>query len=584
MAREDLLHMVVLKDIRLPFTTVVMASLLITAPSFSEFAVANEKDKARKNLSLESSGSLRSLTLEPQRFLLAVGIDHFSDPLWQPLRFASKDAVDVHQAFTNGSNSFDSAQLLNSPKGVTKASILQALDRLEDNNRNEDDVVVLYLSTHGTVAYRENGRVGRFIITSDTQSQAVADTALDYDELIKKFKALQSRRKVLILAFCHSGIGKSVLTPAMKKSLAQLKGPYFEEPIYENSEGTMVLTASGWREPALEDPKLANDVYTHYLLKGFTEDVNGDGAVSITEAHSYAAVKTYNHTRGRQRPSAIVELLGADPILVSGEKQKSGDAVLYSLMRRFSGLLVSLDGIDKGTLEKGIRVPAGRSRLEFRDPQTKKIIANQTVNFKAGREYSVANILVPRFPNTFNLGIVHGRFEDAHLRRSYAPGPSTGYKISYIRDDGLDLSTLGQYNFGFDISYFPLIAEQIVADEFATFEQRRRMWQVSSYIGSSDTIASLTTANRAVVTEWQWEGGPSLLYFERSIDAAAIETPTKSRLAPGFKTQIAVGTTYPYYLLKVRLFTELAAFYSVADNAKDFVARGQAGLQVGMFW
>ena len=60
---------------------------------------------------------------------------------------------------------------------------------------------------------------------------------------MKQFNRLKSRKKVLILAFCHSGVGKSLLTPAMKRALASLKSPYFEEPIQTYSEGPIILTS-----------------------------------------------------------------------------------------------------------------------------------------------------------------------------------------------------------------------------------------------------------------------------------------------------------------------------------------------------
>ena len=40
---------------------------------------------------------------------------------------------------------------------VTKDQILRAMRRFSEANRNEDDVLVVYFSTHGTVGYKADG-------------------------------------------------------------------------------------------------------------------------------------------------------------------------------------------------------------------------------------------------------------------------------------------------------------------------------------------------------------------------------------------------------------------------------------------
>ena len=264
------------------------------------------------SLSMAASRAEIEESLRPKKFVLSIGVNTFESDVWRDLRYAGKDAKDVYDAFTSNKVKFDGGMLvtqgaLNKP--VTKDDIDRSFARLYQSNRNEEDMVVVYISSHGTVAYKEGGKIGRYIITSDTDPKRLKETAIDYDKLMERFSGLRSRKKVLILAFCHSGVGKSVLTPEMKRALASLKSAYFQEPIHNRAEGSIVLTASGWKEPALEDSNLKNDVYTHFLLRGLDRDQNGDGAVSITEAHTFASNMTYQYTQGRQRPSAIMELL-----------------------------------------------------------------------------------------------------------------------------------------------------------------------------------------------------------------------------------------------------------------------------------
>ncbi|MBC7659740.1 MAG: caspase family protein [Chitinophagaceae bacterium] len=525
--------------------------------------------------------------LRPKKFVLSIGMGKFQDPVWRELRFSRKDARDVYGFFRKDEKNFDGGELLSDidhPLGPD--DIRKAFARLEQDNRNEEDTVVVYVSTHGTVAYKDDGKVGRYIVTSKTDPKHMKDTALDYDQLVSSFQALKSRKKVLILAFCHSGVGKSVLTPEMKRALAQLKGPYFEEPIQERSEGSIILTASGWREPALEDERLQNDVYTHYLIEGFTQDRNGDGAVSITEAHAYAAQKTYDYTQGRQRPSAIMELLGSDPIIVSGslkEKSKSSTASLFSLMDRFSKLVVSVDGKDYGSVEKGLTVPEGEVRLTIKDPENHKVLADRVVNFQSGREYSIANYLLPRLPHSLMLGVSVIQFLDQTTQKGYAPTVSQGFNLRYTYEEAFSL-----YDLVLEGSYFPEQKEKIEVDTQLSgrreFEQKRSM--VGLMAGGSRRVPldSLSRSDRSIHTDAHWLVGLKVLELKRTLSEPAFEQLDKSVATGGLTIGGGAEVTWAYHLVR-------AGFDIRADFLKNFTADStriltlpSASLYVGSFW
>jgi hypothetical protein len=518
--------------------------------------------------------------LRPKKLVLSVGVSHFRDKLWHDLRFATKDARNLYEALTADSIGFDGGQLLVSSPGqaVDLANIQKSFQRIKDNNRNEDDVIVVYLSTHGTVAYKEDGKIGRYIITSGTDPKNLAKTALDYDQLMSWFHSLKSRKKVLILAFCHSGVGKSVLTPQMKRQLAQLKSPYFEEPIQERAEGSIVLTASGWREPALEDGRLQNDVYTHFLLEGFQRDMNGDGAVSITEAHQYASQKTYQYTKGRQRPSAIMELLGADPVILSGEVETSSKASLYSLMGRFSKLLVAVDGKDMGSLEKGLVVPNGKVRLTLRDPESRDVVADRVVNFEAGREYSVANYLIPRLPNNIFVSAESFYVANRDVRQGYLPGSHSGVKLRYRREEALSI-----YDAEVGLTWFPERRETIAAGG-EQFAQVRRMGILDLQLGTRSRVHSLTAADRSVRTESRLFAGPSLLYVDRDVPVPAFEQKQAQSAVPGLRLTAGLDMILPYHLVKLGFDTNVGFYRNFAQDGPQALSTVSANLSIGTFW
>ncbi len=524
-------------------------------------------------------------SLRPKTLVLAVGVGKFEDPIWRELRFARKDAADFYSFFRNKNGRFDGGELLTDlDRPIDADDIRKSLQRLAQDNRNEEDTVIVYVSSHGTVAYKEDGKVGRYIITSKTDPKRMKDTALDYDQLIASFQALKSRKKVLVLAFCHSGVGKSVLTPEMKRALAQLKAPYFEEPIQERSEGSIVLTASGWREPALEDERLNNDVYTHFLIKGFADDRNQDGAVSITEAHAYAVQKTIEYTQGRQRPSAIMELLGSDPIIVSGElKRKNKGASLFSLMDRFSKLVVSVDGKDFGAVEKGLSVPEGDVRLTIKDPENHKVLADRVVNFQNGREYSIANYLIPRLPNSVAFGVRGTQFLDRTTQKGYAPDVSQGFDLRYTREEAFSL-----YDLVFGASFYPESKEKIEVNTQSSglreFEQTRTMFSVLAGVSRRIPIDSLSRGDRTIRTEGRWLGGAEVLALQRKLDEPAFEELDKSVLTGGLAVAGGAEVTWAYHLIKAGVEVRADFLKNFTDESSRILTAPSVSIYAGSFW
>ncbi len=524
-------------------------------------------------------------SLRPKKFILSIGMGRFDDPVWRELRFARKDASDMYKFFTTDKLKFDGGELLSdADQPVSSDDIRKAFKRLEQDNRNEEDTVVVYISTHGTVAYKDDGKVGRYIITSKTDPKRMKETALDYDQLMASFQALKSRKKVLVLAFCHSGVGKSVLTPEMKRALAQLKAPYFEEPIQERSEGSIILTASGWREPAIEDEALSNDVYTHFLIEGFTQDRNDDGAVSITEAHAYAAQKTYDHTHGRQRPSAIMELLGSDPIIVSGKlKEKNRSASLFSLMDRFSKLVVSVDGKDYGAVEKGLTVPEGEVRLTIKDPQNSKVLADRVVNFQSGREYSIANYLLPRLPNSVSIGVRGLQFLDRTTQKGYAPSTSQGFDIRYTREEAFSL-----YDLVVDASYYPEVKESIEVDTELSgtqdFDQKRSMFGLMVGASRRIPIETLSRTDRTIHTEARWLAGVQALTLQRKLTEPAFDELDKTVTTGGLALGGGAEVTWAYHLIKAGVEVRGDFLRNFTDESSKILAAPSVSIYAGSFW
>ncbi len=343
-----------------------------------------------------------SAAFRPRRIALLVGVRSFADERFRELKFPEKDVGDLRQFLATHNQAEGDEEIVLIDDLATGAGFAAALDELERKNTSSEDIVLVYLSTHGTLAYGEGHALRRFAAMKDTDFDKVAQTGVALDYLQNRLSRLKSTRKALILALCHSGGGgKSQLPTELEKELTTLKSEFFPQPLHEVSAATMVLSASAWGQPAREDDRLRNDIYTHFLLEGLEKnDTDRDGAVSLFEAHEFARSKTYDYTRGLQTPTALLRLEGTDPIILNGDVRHESSPLIFADAEQFRSAQVYVDGRNKGTLWEPQRLPPGRVRLTLVDPQhpTTPLI-DHDVFVRSGQAYAVSSLV--RRPPSF---------------------------------------------------------------------------------------------------------------------------------------------------------------------------------------
>ena len=399
--------------------------------------------------------------LKPKRLALLVGINSFSDERWPALKHAVSDAKELGELLSNSEKGrFDSVRVLADEGGTSLEQVLSALDDLERQNASPSDTVLVYFSTHGTLYRGPEAKLARYLVTSDTDQKKIRNTALMVRDLLQRFDRLPSKRKVLVLASCHSGSGKSALPEQISSELKGIKGAFFVQPLEEISQASMVLTACAWGETAREDDKLGHDIYTHYFIEALTgEDTDGDGAVTASEAHAHALSRTYYHSRGRQRPQMESNVLGADPIVLSGRRIYPADPVLFSFLPHLTGMRVKVNGRDKGELPARLVLTPGSHQIQVvNGGEEGPKILDRKVEFKPGDRLAVETLIERSRPH-WHVSIRGGyqRFLDEEARRTWI-GPAPVFGISATRLDfpldqletGLDLS-LGGGNQPLDI-------------------------------------------------------------------------------------------------------------------------------------
>jgi hypothetical protein len=359
----------------------------------------------------------------PRRIALLIGISQFQDPQWRNLRYSEKDARDLAAALKDPARGhFDQVRLLTRPEQTTRTAILAALRQLQQEATRPDDVVVVYVSAHGTLARDGQGELRRYLVTQDASYRAIPQTALSMDVLKAEFDKLPSRRRLLVLATCHSGSGKSLLPKELEEELAGIKSGFYARPLEESSRASMVFAACDWGETAREDEGLRNDIYTHFLIEGLNgaADRNADGAVTATEAHDHARRRTFAFTQGRQRPSAEILEVGADPVVLSGNIHRVGRPELFSYNPRLDGFTLKVDGEPRTELPGGAAVVPGRRTVELTKGDS--VLVRREVEVGVGDRLPLEQLLADTFPRR-SLSLVGGVFSfvDARSRNELLP-------------------------------------------------------------------------------------------------------------------------------------------------------------------
>lgn len=338
----------------------------------------------------------------PRRFALLVGIDTFDDPRFPALRFAAADARALGSKLTG----YASVRVLTTPEATLKAALLSELEALSREATHPQDTVLVYFSTHGTLARRPGAALERVIVTHDTRQDLLADTGLTVARVKAMLEAMPAQRKALVLALCHSGKGKSALSEQVVAQLAASKAPP-APALHEVSEGMLVLTACAYGETARESEAVGHDLYTHGLLTALERgDRDGDGAVTALEAHDFAREATFSLSGGEQRPTAEVELVGRDPVVLSGEVVRSSAPVLYSYAPAADGLRLRVDGAVKGSFPGGFALGPGVREVSIEDARSGAVLGATRVVLEPGARVDLTDALPP--PPAWTLSLQPG--------------------------------------------------------------------------------------------------------------------------------------------------------------------------------
>lgn len=194
------------------------------------------------------------------KWALVVGISKFATP-GHDLQYAAKDAQDFSNYLINEANfKKDHVMVLLNEK-ATRANVMEAFgDQFLPAVTQPGDLVVIFVSTHGTPARKDKG--GRnYIVAYDTDANKLYGTGVDMDELYKRLKnEVKTDRLLIVMDTCYSGGG----VPGAKGEHAPAN---FDASEIAQGSGHLVISSSSPDQRSWESRASQNGIFTKYLLE-----------------------------------------------------------------------------------------------------------------------------------------------------------------------------------------------------------------------------------------------------------------------------------------------------------------------------
>lgn len=205
------------------------------------------------------------------KWAVIVGISNFQNPKYN-LHYSAKDAMDFRQFLIKEQNFREDHIVTLIDQQATRANIMSAFgSRWLPNVAEPGDLVVIYISTHGTPSSVDNG--GRnYVVAYDTDANDLYATAVDMDELSRRIKeGVKTDRALIVLDTCFSG-------GSIPGSRSLNRVANFDLTNFPVGKGHLIISSSSPNQASWESKQFQNGIFTHYLIEALRSnrgDVQG---------------------------------------------------------------------------------------------------------------------------------------------------------------------------------------------------------------------------------------------------------------------------------------------------------------------
>ena len=299
--------LIVGRDMEVLSTILVAQNKLEEAKSLKKQAAAilNKASVADGPTSLpagDSSATVFHAKPVREKWALLVGISSFQDPSLN-LKYAAKDATDFSNFLIKEANFKPDHVKLLTDADATRANIISLLgDKWLKRVAQKDDLVVIYISSHGTQAAHQVGDTN-FIVPYEANFENIVFSGIPMQWLNAGLADLvHCDRTYVFLDVCHSGAaagpaptvgqGATALASGLppshdekevgQKNLSRPSAPV--NVTLSTAAGQVVVAASRADQVSWESKRYPNGVFTRNLIIGLK--INAD-RTTMGQAYNY---------------------------------------------------------------------------------------------------------------------------------------------------------------------------------------------------------------------------------------------------------------------------------------------------------
>lgn len=194
------------------------------------------------------------------KWALIIGISKFANSEYN-LKYAAKDASDFRDFLVNEANFAPDHVKMLLDEQATRLNIMSAFgDKFLPRVARPGDLIVIYVSTHGTPAPKDKGGES-YIVAHDTDRDNLFATGVQISDLQDRIKrACKTDRCLIVMDSCYSGF-------AAKGARGGEAAANFSARELAQGTGHMVVCSSGPDERSWESRTYKNGVFTHNLIE-----------------------------------------------------------------------------------------------------------------------------------------------------------------------------------------------------------------------------------------------------------------------------------------------------------------------------
>jgi hypothetical protein len=231
-----------------------------------------------------------------QKWALVIGIGHFTDSEIPQLNYTTADATAFADALKDpaiGEFPANNVHVLTNEQATTK-NIKEQLNWIA-RHAGPNDLVVIYMATHGTSRTQDTAGGANYLVTYDTEAyngdnfdeDALYATAYPMVELANAVATrMKALRTVVFLDTCFSGGAAGGSAPAAAEKLANTAPSEAMLTHMSLGTGRIVMTASQSDEESLESNQLHHGYFTYYLLQTLK---NSKGLTPLSQVYASVA-------------------------------------------------------------------------------------------------------------------------------------------------------------------------------------------------------------------------------------------------------------------------------------------------------